>query len=128
METTEAIAAFSAVSQATRLEVFRLLVKHEPDGVAAGELARAVAVPQNTLSAHLAILSRAGLVIGQRNSRSIIYRANLASFRELTLFMVRDCCGGSPELCAPLIESLLPCRPSQEAAKPGRLGPVKSTA
>lgn len=108
METNEAITALSALAQATRLEVFRLLVKHEPVGVPAGELARAVGVPQNTLSAHLAILSRAGLVMGERNSRSIIYRANLATFQELTLFMVKDCCGGNTELCAPLIESLKP--------------------
>jgi ArsR family transcriptional regulator, arsenate/arsenite/antimonite-responsive transcriptional repressor len=117
METNEAIIALSALAQATRLDVFRLLVKHEPNGVPAGELARAIGVPQNTLSAHLAILSRAGLVIGERSSRSIIYRANIASFRELTLFMVQDCCGGSAELCGPLMESLLPCCPPDAAAK-----------
>lgn len=66
-------------------------------------------VPQNTMSAHLATLSRAGLVNGERQSRSIIYRANLDRFRELTLFMIKDCCGGSAELCAPLIKSLTPC-------------------
>lgn len=120
METNEAITALSALAQATRLEVFRLLVKHEPAGVPAGELARAVGVPQNTLSAHLAILSRAGLVMGERNSRSIIYRANLATFQELTLFMVQDCCGGSAELCGPLVESLLPCCPPEAAAKSSR--------
>ncbi|CAB4325376.1 hypothetical protein BCH_00626 [Brucella sp. 191011898] len=66
-------------------------------------------VPQNTMSAHLATLSRAGLVNGERQSRSIIYRADLDRFRELTLFMIKDCCGGSAELCAPLIKSLTPC-------------------
>jgi ArsR family transcriptional regulator len=109
METSDAITAFAALAQPTRLDTFRLLVKHEPNGVAAGELARTVGVPQNTLSAHLAILSRAGLVIGERHSRSIIYRANIAAFQELTLFMIQDCCGGSAELCGPLIESLQPC-------------------
>ena len=106
MESSQAVTALAALAQATRLDTFRLLVKHEPEGVAAGELARAVGVPQNTLSAHLAILSRAGLVKGERHSRSIIYRANLAAFQDLTLFMIQDCCGGSPELCGPLIESL----------------------
>ena len=109
MENEDAIAALAALAQSTRLDTFRLLVKHEPDGIPAGELARILDVPQNTMSAHLATLSRAGLVNGERQSRSIIYRADLDRFRELTLFMIKDCCGGSAELCAPLIESLAPC-------------------
>jgi ArsR family transcriptional regulator len=117
MKNEEAIAALAALAQGTRLETFRLLVKHEPAGVAAGELARLIGVPQNTMSAHLAILSRAGLVIGERHSRTIIYRANIEGFRELTLFMIQDCCGGRAELCAPLIESLQPCCPPKKAAK-----------
>lgn len=126
METATAITALSALAQATRLDVFRLLVKHEPRGIAAGDLARAVEVPQNTLSAHLAVLSRAGLVTGERNSRSIIYRANIPVFRELTLFLVQDCCGGAAELCGPLIDSLLPCCPPRRSAKPSRTKTAKS--
>ena len=109
MENEDAIAALAALAQSTRLDTFRLLVKHEPDGIPAGELARILDVPQNTMSAHLATLSRAGLVNGERQSRSIIYRADLDRFRELTLFMIKDCCGGNAKLCAPLIESLTPC-------------------
>ncbi|KAB2761351.1 MULTISPECIES: metalloregulator ArsR/SmtB family transcription factor [Brucella/Ochrobactrum group] len=109
METETAISALAALAQSTRLDTFRLLVKHEPDGLPVGELARMLDVPQNTMSAHLATLSRAGLVNGERQSRSIIYRADLDRFRELTLFMIKDCCGGSAELCAPLIKSLTPC-------------------
>jgi DNA-binding transcriptional ArsR family regulator len=120
METSDAITALAALAQVTRLDTFRLLVKHEPNGVPAGELARAVGVPQNTLSAHLAVLSRAGLVIGERQSRSIIYRANIAAFQELTLFMIQDCCGGSAELCGPLIESLQPCCAPQTRSKSAR--------
>ena len=82
MDNTEAIAALAALAQTTRLDTFRLLVAREPEGVPAGELARLMAVPQNTMSAHLSILSRAGLVSGERQSRSIIYRANLARLRE----------------------------------------------
>ncbi|MFB8339840.1 ArsR/SmtB family transcription factor [Brucella cytisi] len=109
MENEDAIAALAALAQSTRLDTFRLLVKHEPAGIPAGELARMLDVPQNTMSAHLATLSRSGLVKGERQSRSIIYRADLDRFRELTLFMIKDCCGGSAELCAPLIKSLTPC-------------------
>jgi len=109
MESEQAILALAALAQPTRLDVFRLLVKGEPDGLAAGDIARALAVPQNTMSSHLSILSRAGLVTGQRFSRSIVYRADLAAFRAVMLFMVRDCCDGRPEICAPLIEDLAPC-------------------
>jgi DNA-binding transcriptional ArsR family regulator len=109
MDNIQAIAALAALAQTTRLDTFRLLVSGEPDGIAAGELARLVAVPQNTMSAHLAILARAGLVSGDRQSRSIIYRANLARLRELTLFLLKDCCGGRPEVCAPLVADLVPC-------------------
>jgi ArsR family transcriptional regulator, arsenate/arsenite/antimonite-responsive transcriptional repressor len=70
-----------------------------------------VDVPQNTMSTHLAILTRAGLIIGERRSRSIIYRASLDRFRQIALFLLKDCCGGRAELCAPLIAELSPCCP-----------------
>src|SRR5713101_4404119 len=109
MESENAILALAALAQPTRLDVFKLLVKHEPDGLAAGDIARTLAVPQNTMSSHLSILSRAGLVSAQRFGRSIIYRVDLARFQEVVLFMLRDCCDGRPEICAPLIENLTPC-------------------
>jgi DNA-binding transcriptional ArsR family regulator len=109
MENEDAIAALAALAQSTRLETFRTLVRFEPEGVPAGELARMLEVPQNTMSAHLATLARSGLVKSQRHSRSIIYRADLEVFRQLTLFMIKDCCGGRAELCAPLITELTPC-------------------
>jgi ArsR family transcriptional regulator, arsenate/arsenite/antimonite-responsive transcriptional repressor len=117
METESTILALAALAQSTRLEVFRLLIKHEPEGLAAGEIAKAVAVPQNTMSAHLAVLSRAGLVTARRISRSIVYRADLARFRAVMLFMLNDCCDGRPEICAPLIESLTPCCPPKRKGK-----------
>ena len=109
MESEDAILALAALAQSTRLEVFRLLVKHEPDGLAAGDIARALAVPQNTMSSHLSILSRAGLVSAQRLSRSIVYRADLTRLQAVMLFMLKDCCDGRPEICAPLVESLTRC-------------------
>jgi ArsR family transcriptional regulator len=114
MDNGAAILALDALGQATRLDKFRLLVKHEPDGLPAGEIARQLAVPQNTMSTHLATLTRAGLVQSERQSRSIIYRVDLDSFRELTLFLVSDCCGGSPDLCAPMIAELIPCCPTKK--------------
>ncbi len=109
MDEIEAIGTLAALAQSTRLETFRLLVRNEPGGVPAGELARQIAIPQNTMSAHLAVLQRAGLVTSERHSRSIVYRANLATLRELTLFLVKDCCGGNADLCGPLIADLTPC-------------------
>jgi ArsR family transcriptional regulator, arsenate/arsenite/antimonite-responsive transcriptional repressor len=109
MDDAAVITALAALAQSTRLDTFRLLVKHEPDGVAVGELARLIGVPQNTMSAHLATLARARLIVGERRSRSIIYRANLDRFRAMTLFLIKDCCGGHTELCAPLIADLAPC-------------------
>jgi ArsR family transcriptional regulator len=117
MESEDVILALAALAQATRLEVFRLLVKQEPKGLAAGDIARALAVPQNTMSSHLAVLSRAGLVSAQRFSRSIVYRADLARFRAVVLFMLKDCCDGRPEICAPLIEDLAPCCPPKTKRK-----------
>ena len=115
MDSTQAIDALSALAQPTRLDTFRLLVRHEPAGVAVGELARLIAVPQNTMSSHLAILARAGLARGERHSRTIVYRADLARLRDVTLYLLKDCCGGRPELCAPLIADLTPCCPPKEA-------------
>lgn len=109
MESNHAIEALSALAQSTRLEAFKLLVRHEPVGLAAGDIAGALSVPQNTMSAHLATLTRAGLVTSARRGRSIIYRADLDGFRALTLFLLKDCCAGSPEVCAPLLEELSPC-------------------
>ncbi|MDO8411757.1 MAG: metalloregulator ArsR/SmtB family transcription factor [Phenylobacterium sp.] len=109
MESESAILALAALAQPTRLEVFRLLVRHEPDGRPAGEIAEAVGVPANTLSSHLAVLSRAGLVTAERRSRSIIYRADLEGLRTLVLFLLKDCCGGRADICAPLLAELAPC-------------------
>lgn len=111
METEQAVLTLAALSQSTRLEAFRMLVRHEPDGLAAGELARLLEVPQNTLSAHLSILTRARLVSSERRSRSIVYRANLIEFRNVAVFLLRDCCGGRPEVCEPVVQSLQCCCP-----------------
>ena len=108
MESDTVLTALGALAQQTRLQAFRLLVTCEPHGMAAGDLAAALNVPQNTLSTHLGILSTAGLINGTRHSRSIIYRADLDAFRRIMLFLLTDCCAGRPEVCAPLIADLTP--------------------
>lgn len=115
MDNGTAIVFLSALSQPTRLEVFRLLIRNEPQGLPAGEIARRLDVPHNTMSTHLAILHRAGLVSSAKHSRSITYRVELEAVRRLVLYLLRDCCAGKPELCAPLIEDLTPCCTNKEA-------------
>jgi DNA-binding transcriptional ArsR family regulator len=111
MDSENTILALAALAQSTRLDVFRLLVRHEPQGLAAGDVARELAVPQNTMSSHLAVLTRAGLVTATRNGRSIVYRADLNHFQRVVVFMLKDCCAGKPEVCAPLLKSLTPLCP-----------------
>jgi len=101
-----AIDCFAALAQDTRLAAFRLLMQHEPDGLPAGEIAQELGVPHNTLSAHLGVLARAGLVASERRSRSIIYRANLPRIQETIAFLVEDCCAGNPEVCRSLPATL----------------------
>jgi ArsR family transcriptional regulator, arsenate/arsenite/antimonite-responsive transcriptional repressor len=94
-----AISALAALAQPTRLAIFRLLVKHEPVGITAGVIAETIGVPHNTLSSHLAILVRAGLLRSSREGRTIIYRADVEGMRSVIAFLVNDCCDGHPELC-----------------------------
>ena len=102
MEATAAIKRLSALAQDSRLAVFGLLVKAGPDGVAAGEIARALRITPNTLSAQLTVLANAGLVTSRRDGRSIIYAAGYDSMSELLVYLMEDCCQGRLEVCAPL--------------------------
>lgn len=102
METTSAVTALSALAHEGRLNVFRLLVRAGPEGMAAGDIARATGVLPNTLSSNLNILNGAGLVASRREGRSIIYSAAYDHMRELLAFLMEDCCAGNPQICAPL--------------------------
>jgi DNA-binding transcriptional ArsR family regulator len=102
METPSAVGALSALAHPGRLEVFRLLVRAGPEGIAAGDIARATGSLANTLSANLNVLAGAGLVGSRRDGRSIIYAARYERMRELLAFLMEDCCGGNAEICAPL--------------------------
>jgi ArsR family transcriptional regulator, arsenate/arsenite/antimonite-responsive transcriptional repressor len=105
MELSTAIGALGALAQESRLKIFRLLVQCGPDGMAAGDIARRLTLPQNTLSFHLAALARAHLVASHKEGRSIIYFVDLEGIRGLLSFLVEDCCGGKAGLCGPLIAS-----------------------
>ena len=109
MKNGSVISASRGLAQSTRFDTFRLLVRHDSNRLAAGDAARQLDVPQNTMSAHLGILARAGLVLSERHGRSIVCRADLDGLRALTLFLVKDRCAGNAELCAPLVAELAPC-------------------
>lgn len=102
MEPQSAVGALSALAHPGRLEVFRLLVRAGPEGMAAGDIARATGSLANTLSTNLNVLAGAGLIASRRDGRSIIYAAGYDRMRELLAFLMEDCCGGNPEICAPL--------------------------
>jgi DNA-binding transcriptional ArsR family regulator len=108
MDANTATRAFGALAQDSRLEAFRLLVRAGEDGLPAGEIARALAIPHNTLSSHLAILANAGLVASRRDGRSIIYRIDFEGTRALLAFLMEDCCQGRPDICAPLLACVQP--------------------
>lgn len=108
MDITAAVECMGALGQETRLRAFRLLVEAGEEGVPAGEIARRLDVPHNTMSSHLALLTRAGLIRPRRESRSIIYTADFAGVRALLAFLVQDCCRGRPEACGPLLDAVLP--------------------
>ena len=101
MEEWQALAAFAAMAQETRLRIVRLLVTAGPGGMAAGAVAGAVEVSPSNVSFHLKELERAGLVSARRDSRSILYSAEFGALGGLIRFLTEDCCGGRPEICAP---------------------------
>src|ERR1700688_3230595 len=110
-----AISALSALAQPTRLAIFRLLVKHEHVGVTAGVIAETIGAPHNTLSTHLAILVRAGLLRSSREGRTIIYRSDVEGMRSVIAFLVNDCCDGHPELCNLVAADAVACCPPAPA-------------
>lgn len=115
MELKAATASLSALGHEGRLEIFRLLVQAGPPGVAAGEIARRLAMAPSSLSANLNILAHAGLISARREGRSIIYAADYAAMSGLLGFLMEDCCNGAPEICAPLGDILArtaACAPS----------------
>lgn len=106
MEKNRATTAFAALGHDTRLDTFRLLIAAGPKGMNAGEVGAKLGVLQNTMSSHLAALSQAGLIHSRREGRAIRYFADMDGLRSLLAFLMEDCCGGSPELCQPVIQEL----------------------
>lgn len=114
MDERQALIAFGAMSQETRLRIVRLLVKAGPDGMAAGSIAEAAGVSASNVSFHLKELERGGLVTARREARSIVYSAEYQALSGLIRFLMEDCCAGNPAICEPLLSQSC-CEPAEAA-------------
>ena len=103
MKSKDALACLAALSQETRLALFRRLVNTGPDGEKAGDLADVIGAPAPTLSFHLKELEQAGLIAQRRDGRNIIYTARYDRMRDLLSYLMKDCCGGKPEICGDVL-------------------------
>lgn len=101
MKKSAVLTALAGLAQETRLDVFRLLVEAGPEGLPAGRIAGALALPAASLSFHLKALRHAGLVHFRRTGRSLVYSADFDTMIGLVGFLTDNCCGGDPEACAP---------------------------
>ncbi|MEM7169556.1 MAG: metalloregulator ArsR/SmtB family transcription factor [Pseudomonadota bacterium] len=106
MDIKTATSGFGALSQETRLEVIRRLIRAGSRGMLSGEIGDALGVRQNTMSANLTVLLNAGLIRNEREGRTIRYFVDLDGLGGLLEFLMRDCCGGRPELCRGLIDQI----------------------
>jgi DNA-binding transcriptional ArsR family regulator len=107
MNQDHAIESFTALAQESRLAIFRLLVREEPSGLPVGEISRRLNIVPSTLSGHLGVLKRAGLLRSTRHQREIHYAANLDAMGNLIRFMLEDCCDGQVNNCNEIF-SLIP--------------------
>lgn len=106
MDMSDATIALSALSQPSRLEIFRQLIQAGPTGMPAGAIGEKLEIKQNTLSANLTVLRNAGLIRNEREGRSIRYFADINGLSGLLSFLLQDCCGGRADLCQPLINDI----------------------
>jgi ArsR family transcriptional regulator len=116
METLDAVEALSALSQESRLQIYRLLVEAGPDGMQAGQIATALDLPPNTLTFHFDRLRHAALVTVRRDGRSMIYAARFDTMHDLIAYLTKNCCEGENQKCAPKTKSQKKSSRRKEAA------------
>lgn len=100
MHREAALVLFESLASGARLDAYRLLVRHHPEGLVAGAISTELGIPANTLSFHLKAMSHAGLVTVEQEGRFLRYRANLAQMQAMVAFLTAECCGGEPGHCA----------------------------
>jgi ArsR family transcriptional regulator, arsenate/arsenite/antimonite-responsive transcriptional repressor len=106
MDQETAIEAFAALAQPSRMTIFRLLVRAGPEGLQVGEISRRLNIVTSTLSGHLSILKRAGLLTSTRFQREIHYAAHLTVVNDLVGFLLADCCEGQSGNCSEILSLL----------------------
>ncbi len=111
MKADDAVAALGALAQEHRLALFRLLVRAGESGMAAGAIAEALRVPKSSLSFHLTQLRNSGLILQERQHRSLIDRANYQAMNALLGYLLENCCAGAG--CGPAVD----CQPAQPERK-----------
>jgi ArsR family transcriptional regulator len=117
MDEAAIVKCLGALAQAHRLRIFRLLVKHGPSGMPAGEIADKVGIGPTNTSFHLKELDRAGLLRASRHGRYIRYAIDVEGMRRLLTYLTEECCQGRPELCGEaFVAAAKVCRPRKQAA------------
>jgi DNA-binding transcriptional ArsR family regulator len=106
MDQDKAIEAFAALAQSSRMSIFRLLIRQGPGGMQVGEISKNLGIVASTLSGHLAVLRRSGLLKSTRNQREIYYAANLPVVNDLVRFLLSDCCNGQVANCGEILSLL----------------------
>lgn len=106
MDQTKAVEAFAALAQDSRMAIYRMLVKEQPNSLRVGDISKRLDIVTSTLSGHLMVLKRAGLLKSTRHQREIHYSANIATMNDLVGFMLQDCCNGQVENCAEILTLL----------------------
>jgi ArsR family transcriptional regulator, arsenate/arsenite/antimonite-responsive transcriptional repressor len=110
MKSIDALTCLNALAQEHRLNLYRLLVQAGEEGMAVGELAAATGLAGATLTNHLHILRRAGMVSDERRGRVIQCRANYPQMNALLGFLTENCCAGSAAAdCGPAMT----CQPAR---------------
>lgn len=118
MDKQLAVSVLESLSSGVRLDVYRLLVAQGPGGMVAGAIAAELGLPPTNLSFHLKAMTHAGLLTVEQEGRYQRYRADLALMAALVSYLTRECCGGHPELCAPLPPAARkPARPTSRTRK-----------
>lgn len=104
------VARLEALASPVRLQIFRLLVEHEPEGLFSGQIAEQIGQLHNGVSFHLKALQHADLVSVHREGRFQRYRAQMPVVRSLVAYLTENCCRGT-----------------QSCAVAGASGPTKQT-
>ncbi len=109
MDKELATTLFESLASGIRLDIFRLLVKHAPTGLVAGEVASILDLPPNKLSFHLKAMTYAGMINMTQEGRYKRYRANLSVMQALIDYLTDQCCAGNPEQCFDADKALACC-------------------